>query len=85
MQWLTDARPVLLIGQTGVGKTFIAQALGLQACPFRLSTLAISASGQMRASERTGSTVSGRVTAVLAAAPSGDAQLCVYTSRAMDH
>ncbi len=32
MQWLTDARPVLLIGQTGVGKTFIAQALGLQAC-----------------------------------------------------
>ncbi len=32
MQWLTDSRPVLLIGQTGVGKTFIAQALGLQAC-----------------------------------------------------
>lgn len=32
LQWLTDARPVLLIGQTGVGKTFIAQALGLQAC-----------------------------------------------------
>lgn len=28
----TDCRPVLLIGQTGVGKTFIAQALGLQAC-----------------------------------------------------
>jgi DNA replication protein DnaC len=32
LQWLTDYRPVLLIGQTGVGKTFIAQALGLQAC-----------------------------------------------------
>ena len=32
LQWLTDSRPVLLIGQTGVGKTFIAQALGLQAC-----------------------------------------------------
>jgi DNA replication protein DnaC len=24
LQWLHDARPVLLIGQTGVGKTFIA-------------------------------------------------------------
>jgi DNA replication protein DnaC len=28
--WLNDARPLLLIGQTGVGKTFIAQAIGLQ-------------------------------------------------------
>jgi hypothetical protein len=26
MQWLHDARPVLLIGPTGVGKTFLAQA-----------------------------------------------------------
>lgn len=32
MQWLTEGRPVLLIGQTGVGKTFIAQATGLHAC-----------------------------------------------------
>jgi DNA replication protein DnaC len=32
LQWLTDARPVLLIGQTGVGKTFLAQAAGLHAC-----------------------------------------------------
>ena len=32
LQWLNDARPVLLIGQTGVGKTFIAQAIGLHAC-----------------------------------------------------
>ena len=32
LQWLHDARPVLLIGQTGVGKTFIAQAAGLHAC-----------------------------------------------------
>jgi len=27
-----DARPLLLIGETGVGKTFIAQAVGLHAC-----------------------------------------------------
>jgi len=32
MQWLHDARPVLLIGPTGVGKTFLAQAAGLHAC-----------------------------------------------------
>ena len=32
LQWLRDARPLLLIGQTGVGKTFIAQAAGLHAC-----------------------------------------------------
>jgi len=30
--WLSEGRPVLLIGQTGVGKTFLAQALGLHAC-----------------------------------------------------
>jgi DNA replication protein DnaC len=32
LQWLHDARPVLLIGQTGVGKTFLAQPAGLHAC-----------------------------------------------------
>jgi DNA replication protein DnaC len=39
LQWLHDARPVLLIGQTGVGKTFIAQAAGLHACACGKSVL----------------------------------------------
>jgi DNA replication protein DnaC len=39
LQWLQDARPVLLIGPTGVGKTFIAQAAGLHACASRKSVL----------------------------------------------
>lgn len=39
LQWLRDARPVLLIGQTGVGKTFIAQAAGLHACACGKSVL----------------------------------------------
>ena len=42
LQWLTDARPVLLIGQTGVGKTFIAQAAGLHACACGKSVLYMS-------------------------------------------
>jgi DNA replication protein DnaC len=32
LNWLKEGRPLLLIGQTGVGKTFIAQAVGLHAC-----------------------------------------------------
>ena len=32
MQWLAEGRPVLLIGQTGVGKTFLAQATGTRLC-----------------------------------------------------
>lgn len=32
LNWLKQGRPLLLIGQTGVGKTFIAQATGLHAC-----------------------------------------------------
>ena len=32
MQWLPEGGPVLLIGQTGVGKTFIAQATGVHTC-----------------------------------------------------
>jgi DNA replication protein DnaC len=39
LQWLHDARPVLLIGPTGVGKTFIAQAAGLHACACGKSVL----------------------------------------------
>jgi DNA replication protein DnaC len=37
--WLKDGRPLLLIGQTGVGKTFIAQAAGLHACACGKSVL----------------------------------------------
>lgn len=29
LNWLREGRPLLLIGQNGVGKTFIAQAVGL--------------------------------------------------------
>ncbi|HVY81191.1 MAG TPA: IS21-like element helper ATPase IstB [Steroidobacteraceae bacterium] len=39
LHWLSEARPVLLIGQTGVGKTFIAQAIGLHACASGKSVL----------------------------------------------
>jgi DNA replication protein DnaC len=40
--WLNDARPLLLIGETGVGKTFIAQAVGLHACENGKSVLYMS-------------------------------------------
>jgi DNA replication protein DnaC len=39
LQWLSEGRPVLLIGQTGVGKTFLAQAIGLHACACGKSVL----------------------------------------------
>lgn len=32
LDWLADARPLMLLGPTGVGKTFVAQAAGLHAC-----------------------------------------------------
>ncbi len=32
LDWINRGRAILLIGPTGVGKTFIAQALGLHAC-----------------------------------------------------
>jgi DNA replication protein DnaC len=39
LQWLSEGRPVLLIGPTGVGKTFLAQAAGLHACACGKSVL----------------------------------------------
>lgn len=32
LNWLRQGKPIILIGSTGVGKTFLAQALGLHAC-----------------------------------------------------
>jgi DNA replication protein DnaC len=32
LRWLEQGRPVLLVGQTGVGKSFIAEACAMQAC-----------------------------------------------------
>ncbi len=32
LKWLDQGRPILLIGQTGVGKSFIAEALSMHAC-----------------------------------------------------
>jgi len=32
LKWLDDGRPLVLIGQTGVGKTYLAHATGLHAC-----------------------------------------------------
>jgi DNA replication protein DnaC len=37
--WLGHSRPLLIIGPTGVGKTFLAQALGHHACRRKYSTL----------------------------------------------
>jgi DNA replication protein DnaC len=39
LHWLHEGRPLLLIGQTGVGKTFLAQAAGLHACASGKSVL----------------------------------------------
>jgi DNA replication protein DnaC len=42
MEWLRQGRPVLLIGQTGVGKTFLGQAVGMHACLAGYSALFLS-------------------------------------------
>jgi DNA replication protein DnaC len=39
LEWLRDSRPLLLIGQTGVGKSFIAQAIALHVCQTGKSAL----------------------------------------------
>lgn len=39
LHWLAQGRPVLLIGPTGIGKTFLAQAIGLHACATGRSVL----------------------------------------------
>lgn len=32
LKWLEEGRPLVLVGQTGVGKTFLAHATGMHAC-----------------------------------------------------
>lgn len=44
LSWCEQGRPLILIGQTGVGKTYIAQAAGLQACTQGRSVLFMSVS-----------------------------------------
>jgi DNA replication protein DnaC len=42
LKWLEEGRPLVLVGQTGVGKSFIAQAAGLHACSQGKSALFLS-------------------------------------------
>lgn len=39
LTWLEQSRPLLIIGPTGVGKTFLAQALGHHACKRKFASL----------------------------------------------
>jgi DNA replication protein DnaC len=39
LDWCSDGRPLILIGPTGVGKTYLARALGLRACEAGKSVL----------------------------------------------
>jgi len=39
LKWLESARPILLIGETGVGKSFLAEAIGRYACSKKRSVL----------------------------------------------
>ncbi|EQD79673.1 IstB domain protein ATP-binding protein [mine drainage metagenome] len=34
LAWLSEGRPLVLVGQTGVGKTYLAQAVGNKACAY---------------------------------------------------
>lgn len=42
LKWLKDGRPLVLIGQTGVGKTYLAHAAGLHACQTGHAVLCLS-------------------------------------------
>lgn len=44
LHWCSQGRPLILIGQTGVGKTYLAQAAGLQACSIGKSVIFMSVS-----------------------------------------
>lgn len=39
LSWVQNKRSILIVGATGVGKTFLAQALGTHCCAHRISTL----------------------------------------------
>jgi DNA replication protein DnaC len=57
LKWLHDGRPLVLVGPTGVGKSFLAQATGLHACASGKSALFLSTSHfleQLAASRTTG-------------------------------
>ncbi len=42
LEWLEAGRPLVLIGETGVGKTYLAHATGLHACANKKSVLFLS-------------------------------------------
>jgi DNA replication protein DnaC len=42
LSWLKDGRPLVLIGETGVGKTFLAHATGLKVCASKKTVLFLS-------------------------------------------
>ena len=42
MEWCKNGQPLVLIGPTGIGKTYLARALGLRVCEEGMSTLFLS-------------------------------------------
>lgn len=56
LKWIDQGRPLILVGQTGIGKSFLAEALGRYACRNKKTTLFlditqfIELTGQARAS-----------------------------------